>query len=143
MEQIIPSRVQMINSTYAFNGTDINKSYSKTPRWKYLNALRELNQKRIKNYKFIQNCKDQCKIKTDPKESSRWNCPHCKREVRRLTSAHVGDGASDIIKKILDEYPHEKDIDILDKKVQEAHKDMIIVVCCDDCNSLLDDRKLN
>lgn len=136
-EAPVSTREQMINS--AINVIDINIRYSKTPRWKLFNALRELNQKRIKEDREIKKRKKKSKLLTDIGSSSRWKCPHCSKEVHRLTSAHVGERASDIINKVLNENTNEKDIDILDKKVQEAHKNVKIVVCCDKCNKRLED----
>ena len=97
------------------------------------NALRELNQKRIKNDRSIMKMKKKCLI-----TKGLWGCPHCSREVTRLTSAHIGIRVCEIIDEILEQNPNENDICILDKIVQSKHENIQIVICCDKCNKLVE-----
>ena len=133
---------QMINSPFAISGKDINERWFKKkirqPRKShiYFNALREINQKRLKNDKEVMKLKK----KQKNSDGTDYICPHCKKNVHRLTSAHVGIMASTIINQILDETPEENwELEILDKKVRDVHNNITIVVCCDACNKRLED----
>lgn len=130
------SKDVMLKSSYTFIGKDINETYNKSNKWIVKNALRELNQKRIKNCTGIQKKKKECLIKAGV-----WKCPHCLKEVARLTSAHVGEPVSKMIDTLLEEYPDETDICKLDKLLQTKHDTVKIVICCDKCNALLDDTR--
>jgi hypothetical protein len=126
----------ILNSKFTITGRDINNRYNKSNLWTKKNALRELNQKRIKNNVNISRMKRQCQTIRNNKTINQ--CPHCKREVYRLTCAHVGERVSSIIDRVLKENPKEHNICILDQMIQDIHNDIIIVVCCDTCNKLLD-----
>lgn len=127
---------KMLKSNYVISCSTINKRYNKSEVWKKKNALRELNQKRIKCDREIIKKKNECKV-----GKGIWNCPQCSKNVSRLTCAHVGKPVCKIIDKVLEENPNEDNICKLDIIVQERHKGAIIVICCDDCNSFLDDTK--
>jgi hypothetical protein len=132
------TKESILQSKYALNGKELNKQYNKIPRWEMKNALRELNQKRIKNNSTIRKLKKECRVKTT---SATWVCPHCKKEVRRLTSAHVGEPVCKIIDRILDEHYPQKNIHDLYSILRTKHNDISIVICCDECNKLLEDIK--
>ena len=70
-----------------------------------------------------------------------WVCTHCKKEVKRLTSAHVGEPVSIIIDKILDEHYPQKNLHELFSILRTTHDNIYIVICCDICNKLLEDIK--
>ena len=129
---------KIINSSYSINCKDINALYNKEPKWTIKNALRELNQKRIKNCKLTTQKKKLCIISND---QYKYKCPHCNEKVNRLTSAHVGKPVSKIIDEIIEEYPNEYNVCFLDDIVKNKHNNITIVICCDKCNSLLDDSK--
>jgi hypothetical protein len=126
----------MLQSSFTLTGKVINEKYNKSNEWIKKNALRELNQKRIKNNREIIKKKNECFIKT-----GLWNCPHCLKEVKRLTCAHTCMPVSRIIDNILEQKPDENDICKLDKIVQDIHDMIIIIICCDKCNTLVDDSK--
>ena len=130
----MPTKESILKSKYKINGTKINSTYNKSNLWTIKNALRELNQKRIKNCKIIMKMKNKCLIR-----KGLWKCPHCNSEVNRLTSAHIGIPVSRIIDDILIQYPNETDICVLDNIVKSKHNSVDIVICCDKCNSLVDD----
>lgn len=95
------------------------------------NGLREANQKRLKNAPIIMKQKNnQVKI---VKGQKMWACPMCKINSKRLTVAHVGTKAADIIRKVMREN-RTKDFLKLDDKVMEAHENVMLVVACDKCN---------
>ena len=127
----------ILQSKYALNGKELNTQYNKNPLWEMKNALRELNQKRFKNNSIITKLKKECRVNT----TDRWVCPHCKKEVRRLTSAHVGEPVCKIIDKILDEHYPQKNLHDLYSILRTKHNDISIVICCDECNKLLEDTK--
>ena len=131
------TKESILQSKYALNGKELNKQYNKNPRWEMKNALRELNQKRLKNNSTIRKLKNECRVKT----TGGWVCPHCKKEVRRLTSAHVGEPVCKIIDRILDEHYPQKNIHELYSILRAKHNDISIVICCDECNKLLEDIK--
>lgn len=134
---VIPSKATMMkNSKYTISGKTINGNYKKTAQWTKFNALRELGQKRIKNDRAILKMKKECLVRP-----GLWKCPHCLKEVKRLTCAHTGKPVAKIIAEILEQNPDENDICKLDKLVQDSHDDVMIIVCCDACNSLVDDSK--
>jgi len=126
----------ILQSNFTLIGKVINEKYNKSNEWIKKNALRELNQKRIKSNREIIKKKNECLIK-----NGLWKCPHCLREVKRLTCAHTGMPVSKIIDDILEQNPDENDICKLDKIVQDRHDAIIIVICCDKCNTLVDDSK--
>lgn len=132
----LPTKKSMLESSYTFSGLEINDKYNKSKEWSKKNALRELNQKRIKNDRQIVNKKNECLV-----TKGLWKCPHCHKEVPRLTCAHVGMPVAKILDEILEQNPDENDIIILDKIVQQRHATIQIVICCDKCNHLLDDTK--
>ena len=118
--------------TFLVNASDINVRYnatSKSEAWFLRNALREMNQKRIKNDKNIKSIKRQHKL-----NKNAWSCPICKKHVHRLTSAHCGTRVTTIIDNIINSHKKNQNIIFLDAKVQEAHKNIMIAVCCDSCN---------
>lgn len=128
------TKESMLQSKYALNGKELNKDYNKTPLWEIKNSLRESNQKRLKENPIIKKLKMECRINTE-----RWGCPHCKKEVKRLTCAHVGEPVCKIIDKILHEhYPQKNYVDLL-SILRAKHDDISIVICCDECNKLLED----
>lgn len=127
---------RMLLSSFTIFGKDINENYNKSDEWTKKNALRELNQKRIKNNREIIKKKNDCLIKP-----GLWKCPHCLMEVKRLTCAHTGMPVSKIIDDILQQNPDENDICKLDKIVQARHDKIMIIICCDKCNTLVDDSK--
>lgn len=127
---------RMLESNFTLIGKDINEKYNKSDEWTKKNALRELNQKRIKSNREIIKKKNECLIK-----QGLWKCPHCSREVKRLTCAHTGMPVSKIIDDILQQNPYENDICKLDKIVQARHDKIMIIICCDKCNTLVDDSK--
>ena len=131
------TKESILQSKYALNGKELNKQYNKIPRWEMKNALRELNQKRLKNHSTITKLKKECRVKA----TEGWVCPHCKKEVRRLTSAHVGEPVCKIIDRILDEHYPQKNMSDLYSILRTIHDDIFIVICCDECNKLLEDIK--
>jgi ribosomal protein L37AE/L43A len=132
----VVTRDNMLNSRFAFKGKVVNDNYKKTPTWLKKNSLREINQKRLKCDRQVVKMKKGCLI-----SKGLWKCPHCSKEVTRLTVAHVGMRVSEIIDNILEQYPDENDIHRLDKIVQDRHDDCDLVICCDKCNRILDDTK--
>jgi hypothetical protein len=131
------TKESMLQSKHALNGKELNKQYNKSPSWEMKNALRELNQKRIKNDPTIKKLKKECREQA----TEGWVCPHCKKEVRRLTSAHVGEPVCKIIDRILEEHYPQKNLHELYSILRTKHDDIRIVVCCDECNKLLEDLK--
>ena len=129
----IPTKNSILQSSFIINGKDINSNYNKDNKWTKKNALRELNQKRIKNNKIVMQKKKECLL-----TKGLWKCPHCDLQVKRLTCAHIGIPVYKIIDEILEQNPNENDITILDKMVQLKHEDIQIVICCDKCNKLVD-----
>jgi len=127
----------ILQRKYALNGKKLNTPYNKSHRWEMKNALRELNQKRIKNNPIITKLKKECWVKT----TNLWVCPHCKKEVKRLTCAHKGEPVCEIIDKILDEHYPQKNLHDLYSILRAKHDDIYIVICCDECNKLLEDNK--
>ena len=127
------------NSNYSLRGRDINERRSQPDRRQlYFRALRELNQKRI------QRDRERVRIanhyrRVNANGITQWECPRCHTLCRRLTAAHVGRRASDIIYEVLDHHPDERDILELDNYVRHAHDDVNLVVVCDPCNKLFDD----
>lgn len=132
---IASTKESILHSKFTLNGKELNTLYNKNHRWETKNALRELNQKRIKNNSIITKLKKECKVKT----TNLWVCPHCKKEVKRLTCAHVGEPVCKIIDKILDEYYPLKNLHELYSILRTKHEDIHIVICCDECNKLLED----
>jgi hypothetical protein len=128
------TKESILQSRYAINGKELNTQYNKIPQWEMKNALRELNQKRLKNHPILKKLKNECKVK----DKEEWVCPHCKKEVRRLTSAHVGEPVCKIIDKILDEHYSKTNIHELYSILRTKHDDICIVICCDKCNKLLE-----
>lgn len=45
----------ILQGKYALDGKDLNVHFNKDERWVMKNALRELNQKRLKNHPVIKN----------------------------------------------------------------------------------------
>ena len=131
-ESILQSILQ---SKYTLTGKELNTLYNKTPRWEMKNAVRELNQKNIKNNPIITKLKRECKVK----DTNLWVCPRCKEEVKRLTCAHVGEPVCKIIDKILDEHYPQKNLHDLYSILRAKHDDISIVISCDECNKLLED----
>ena len=131
-----PTKESILQSKYALNGKELNRQYNNVPRWEMKNALRELNQKRLKNHPLITRLKKECKVNT----TKRWVCPHCKKEVGRLTSAHVGEPVCKIIDNILDEHYPQKNMHDLYSILRTKHDEIPIVICCDKCNKLLEDK---
>tara|TARA_B110000208_G_scaffold164046_1_gene201289 strand:+ start:197 stop:736 length:540 start_codon:yes stop_codon:yes gene_type:complete len=133
----IPTKESILQSKFCINGKKLNKRYNKDKRWEMKNALRELNQKRLKNHPIVKKLKKDCFVEN----TKRWNCPHCKKEVGRLTSAHEGEPVSKIIDRLLDleEYFPGKDLNELYSILRSKHEDIQIVICCDECNKLLED----
>ena len=129
------TRESILRSEYALNGADLNNEYKNISRWEMKNAMRELNQKRIKTHIKVQRLKRNCKING----TSNWRCPHCIKEVRRLTAAHVGEQVSKIIDRILDEHFPQSNLTELLSILRDKHDDITIVVCCDECNKILQD----
>jgi hypothetical protein len=113
------------------SGSDIcRRSPHRTHRATYKNALRELNQKRIKDDPEVKNQKKQCA----------GECPYCKKTTYEpLQAAHVGKSASDIIDEVLDENPNENNMVILDTHVRTKHRTIFIAVCCRKCNKQFED----
>jgi hypothetical protein len=130
------TKESILQSKYAINGKEINKQYNKSKKYEMKNAMRELNQKRIKNNPTIIKLKKECRVKAT---SSTWVCPHCKKEVSRLTSAHKGEPVCKIIDRILDEHYPQKNLHELYNILRTKHEDITIVICCDKCNKLLED----
>lgn len=123
---LLPTRNQIIQSIYVFNACQKEKKDI------YFNALREINQKRNKNYKLAKKYKDGCR------EGDKWRCPHCKQLVKYLTCAHIGVRQSQLIRTVLEEHPDEKDLCVLDKYVRDKHQTAQLVVCCRKCNDIVD-----
>ena len=129
---------QESNSEYAIRFRDINERRPQRERqWFYLNALRELNQKRAKNDKVSQAIKR--KQKKKPGTACPFECPRCHTFCKNLENAHVGKRQRDIIFEILVRYPDELDLMVLDQHVREAHNDVDVVVVCKLCNKIFDD----
>ena len=129
---------QESNDEYTIRGCDINERRPQPTRlWFYFNALRELNQKRAKNDTVSQAIRR--KQKKKPGTVCPFECPRCHTFCKNLENAHVGKRASDIIYEILDLYPEELDLMVLDQYVREAHNDVNFVVVCKLCNNIFDD----
>ena len=139
MNTSMPTRKTLLSSEFMVSGQDINARYKKNSRWILKNALREINQKRIKEDKIIKALKKKQEIKKNG--IKRWICPHCKIEVANLTSAHCGTPVADIIDKLLDENPDETNFHILYEKLIDIHNTIPIVVCCRKCNAIMDDKR--
>ena len=129
------TRESILRNEYALNGADLNNEYNNDSRWEMKNAMRELNQKRIKNNPTVMRLKRNCRING----TSNWRCPHCNKKVRRLTAAHVGEQVSIIIDRILDEHFPQSNLTELLSILRDKHEDITIVVCCDECNKILQD----
>ena len=128
------TKESMLASEFSLKGCDIHRTFNKSSKWVRKNALRELHQKLVKGNKLIKDLKDRCRL-----ENKRWECPHCKKDVNRLTAAHVGKRLSKILDDILDTYPDETDIYKLFNILVREHDNTYIVVCCDPCNKMLED----
>ena len=135
MIQIVTKDI-MLKSSFVLIGKVINEKYNKSNRWIKKNALCELNQKRIKNNKEIIKNKNKCLIK-----SGLWKLSSLFKEVKRLTCAHIGIPVCKIIDDILEQNPYENNICKLNKIVQDKHDAIIIIICCDKCNTLVDNTK--
>ena len=94
-------------------------------------ALRELNQKRLKNASPVLRVK-----RAHRRGLHTWACPRCGAAVPRLTAAHVGRPVVDIIDEAMRTHPR-RDLFFLDAEVRRLHADVRIVVCCDTCNAAL------
>jgi len=131
-----PIKEMILQSAFTLKGKDINDRYNKSESWEMKNALRELNQKRIKNDPIIKKKKNECRVKH---KTGLWECPNCKEEVNRLTCAHIGTPVSNIIDKILleEQYLDQK-MSELYKALRSEHDDISIAICCDKCNKLLE-----
>ena len=124
----------ILQGKYALDGKDLNIHFNKDERWVMKNALRELNQKRLKNNPVIKKLKQGCKV-----GEGLWVCGYCQKKVRRLTSAHVGEPVCKIIDRILDEHFPQKTLSELYFILRREHNNIKIVICCDACNKLLEE----
>jgi len=129
----IRSPLHQHDKKYIFLYKDINDKIKEDSKWRdrlYKNALRELNQKRIKNYNPIKKFKKSCKI-----ENGNSICPVCATECKQLTCAHIGVTQSDIIDEVLvQNLDDTKNLVLLDRIDREKHNDVKIAVCCSKCN---------
>ena len=123
---------KILNSDCSFLGKDIPDK--RTPESIIKNALREINQKQIKNCKITRDIKKKYK-----KDDNSLECPLCNNKVPRLTCAHVGKPVSKIIDDIIDNNPGNYDIIYLNGLIKKAHEDIVITVCCDACNKSLEE----
>jgi hypothetical protein len=128
---------------FLVNGEDI--LYVKTDTWKLKQALREANQKRLKNASQIMKLK---KRQSFMDETGRkcWTCPMCLKKAKRLTVAHIGTRASDIIDKVLSDHSQTKDAKnflYLDECVRTHHNRVKLAICCDKCNEKYERKKLH
>jgi len=128
------TREQMMNKEYVFSCKEINDSFNKDAKWILKNALRELNQKRIKNFQPIQKFKKRFR-----KENGNYDCPRCQTECLNLTCAHIGVTQSDIIDEVLQDSPEERNnlVKLYDIVI-EKHNDVYIAVCCKTCNKTME-----
>lgn len=115
---------------FIFRGDEIQ--YEKTTHWKIRNALRESNQKRIMNAKIVKSLKHRQEIRLEDGRKI-WECPICETRAPRLTTAHVGTRAIDIIDQVLRDFPL-YDFIQLDEEIRKRHDDVKLVICCDKCN---------
>lgn len=127
------TREQMMNKEYVFSCKEINDSFNKDAKWILKNALRELNQKRIKNFQPIQKFKKRFR-----KENGNYDCPRCQTECLNLTCAHIGVTQSDIIDEVLQHYLETGSLVKLYDIVREKHNDVYIAVCCRTCNKTME-----
>ena len=118
-------------SKYAFIGLNFPKVDNKSVM---LRALRESNQKRIMKHTRVVSLKTECVVMR--KGIKFWKCPNksCQKVVRRLTAAHVGASATEMIKKTMQQNPNSTFLS-LDKKIMKLHETTPFAICCDDCNS--------
>tara|TARA_Y100000739_G_C20496407_1_gene412829 strand:- start:479 stop:910 length:432 start_codon:yes stop_codon:yes gene_type:complete len=121
------------DKNYIFLYKDINAKFKQDAKSlfrQYKNALRELNQKLIKDYYLIKKFKKSCM-----NENGKYNCPRCGNECKYLTCAHIGVRQSDIIDEVLFQNLDDTEkLDLLYRLVREAHEDVKIAVCCSKCN---------
>ena len=132
---------QIMEEEYVFPCKEINDTFVKDIKQILKNALRELNQKRIKNYRPIVNYKNKFR-----KGNENYDCPRCQQtECRRLTCSHIGVKQSDIIDEILQHSLETGDLDFekLFDIVIEKHNDVYIAVCCDKCNKIVENIKIS
>tara|TARA_B110000008_G_C16966944_1_gene562440 strand:- start:626 stop:898 length:273 start_codon:yes stop_codon:yes gene_type:complete len=73
------------------------------------------------------------KMKKLQRLGDQYECPHCHSIVRRLTAAHVGSNASQMIDCIMYENPS-ADLATLDFLVRQKDNQTKIAICCDACN---------
>tara|TARA_B100000475_G_C15021631_1_gene324498 strand:- start:2011 stop:2445 length:435 start_codon:yes stop_codon:yes gene_type:complete len=129
----IRSPLHQHDKNYIFLYKEINDKIKEDSKWSvrlYKNALREVNQKRIKDYNPIKKFKKSCKI-----ENGNSICPVCGTECKQLTCAHIGVTQSDIIDEILvQNLDDTKNLVLLDRIDREKHNDVKIAVCCSKCN---------
>ena len=116
---------------FVFHGDEIR--HEKTKHWTVRNALREDNQKRIMNSKIVKSLKRRQEIILDDGRKI-WVCPVCETRATRLTTAHIGIRAIDIIDKVLQDFPSSNDFVQLSEEVRKRHDYVKLVICCDKCN---------
>lgn len=123
------TRENILQSEFCINCRDLNKSYNKCALWEKKNAVREIIQKFYCRSPLVKKIKNKCRVK----KTNQWICPCCHKTVRRLTCAHVGERACDILDNILKEHP-EKNIHDLINIYRTRHENKQLVICCDTCN---------
>tara|TARA_B110000114_G_scaffold151744_1_gene163148 strand:+ start:146 stop:559 length:414 start_codon:yes stop_codon:yes gene_type:complete len=124
------TREQLMEEEYVFPCKDINDTFNKDAKWIIKNALRELNQKRIKNYQPIKNFKKRFR-----KENKKYTCPVCETECQFLTCAHIGATQSGIIDEVqLQAAEDGNNLEKLYDILRERHNVVNIAVCCIKCN---------
>jgi ribosomal protein L44E len=93
-----------------------------------IRALTELDQKNTLNNATIISAKKSCA----------GICPNCKKAVSQLTAAHIGKTRAVIIRGIIKTYYPGAGLPELLEHVNEANKNVDLVIVCRECNYLVE-----
>ena len=129
--RIIETVHTVISEGFTVDGKHLLDLQRATTRSNLKNALRELNQKRIKNSQSVR------MIKRRHYRDKNYECPRCKSVVTQLTSAHISSSVSRMIDRILDANPR-ADLPTLYRILVKAHDHVTIAICCRACNDELE-----
>ena len=129
-KRTVDSVNDMISDEYVVDGRHLLDTRA-TMRSNYKNALRELNQKRIKNSHSVR------VIKRRYRRDGGFECPHCKGTFCQLTAAHVSSSASSMIDRVIDDNPS-ADLQTLYDRLVRDHDEVQIAICCRACNYQLE-----
>ena len=117
-----------MNVAFVIDGFEFT---SKTEESMIKFCLRNMQQKRFMNHSAVK------KMKKSQRVGDIYECPHCYQKVYRLTAAHVGSNAAQMIDIIMKNNPGAT-LCSLNAMVLKKDCETKIAIACDKCNKVFE-----